>query len=304
MSVRRWPDTLPGPSAPGYGLTPIDPTVRTAMEVGPQRTRRRTLARMDRVKVQWRFSAQEYAVFRKWYEGMSVSLLGASDDLAIWSLTQNVTRSSGLAISPDLLAVDRVLETTATGVHRIEKAQSAFAVDNANLLFRATVKPFGRSLGRIWIHRRDTFEAYTEFDLAAGTLGGQADLLTRSIEDRGNGWWRITITANLAAGAITPMVRIALRDDSGAMTYAGDAAKGLDVCEVQARFVTGYDLFVPSDANGKGLGADGGAAWFYTLVPTEEGLIMAEAKFVGPFDEVIEAGFVRIVTAELEVRHA
>ena len=77
-----------------------------------------------------------------------------------------------------------------------------------------------------------------------------------------------------------------------------------DICEVQARFSTGYDLFKPSDANGKALGADGGSAWFYTLVPTEAGLIMAEAKFTGPFSEAIEPGMIRIVSAELEVRHA
>jgi hypothetical protein len=304
MSVRRWPDPLPGPSIPQYGLRPIDPTVRTAMEVGAQRTRRRTLARMDRVKVQWRMSPQQYAVFRKWYEGLTVSLLGASDDLAIWSLSQNVTRSAGVAISPELLAVDRILETTATGVHRVERARSEFAVNNADLLARATVKAAGRTLGRLWIHRRDGFEAYTEFDLTAGTLAGQNYLLSRSIEDRGNGWWRVTIAANLSSGVDTPSVRIALRDASGALSYTGDAAKGFDICEVQARFPTGYDLFVPSDANGKGLGADGGAAWFYTLVPTEEGLVMAEAKFVGPFDEAIEPGMNRIITAELEVRYA
>ena len=101
-----------------------------------------------------------------------------------------------------------------------------------------------------------------------------------------------------------PSVRIALRDDTGALSYTGDAAKGFDICEVQARFQTGFDLFVPSHATGKGLGADGGAAWFYTLVPTEEGLIMAEAKFVAPFAEAIEPGMIRIITAELEVRHA
>lgn len=304
MSVRRWPDTLPGPSTDGYGLRPIDPTLRTGMETGAQRTRRRTFARMDKVKLQWRFSPQQYAVFRCWYEGLPVSLIGASDDLSAWSLAQNVTLSASAAVAPDLVAVDRILETTATGVHRAELSQVAFAVDNANLLFRATVKPFGRTLGRIWINRRDTFEAYTEFDLAAGTLGGQANLLTRSIEDRGNGWRRITITANLATGGITPMVRIALCDDGGALNYTGDAAKGLDVCEVQARFVTGYDLFTPSDATGRGLGADGGAAWFKTLVPTEEGLVMAEARFTGSFDEGIEPGMIRIVTAEVEVRYA
>lgn len=101
-----------------------------------------------------------------------------------------------------------------------------------------------------------------------------------------------------------PTCRISLRDDSGATSYAGDISKGLDICEVQARFRTGHDLFTPSDASGKALGADGGSAWFYTLVPTEAGLTMAEAKFAGPFAEAIEPVMIRIITAELEVRHA
>lgn len=125
MSVRRWPDTLPGPSTPDYGLTPVDPSVRTSMEVGSPRVRRRTEARLDRVRMQWRFSPQEYAVFRAWYEGYAVSLLGASDDLSIWSLAQNVTRSTGAVLSPEGLTADRIFETTATGVHRVEKTQAS-----------------------------------------------------------------------------------------------------------------------------------------------------------------------------------
>jgi hypothetical protein len=114
----------------------------------------------------------------------------------------------------------------------------------------------------------------------------------------------VTWTATTGVGAAVPSMRILLRDDSGASTYLGDIAKGIDVCEVQARPVTGYDAFVPSDANGNALGADGGAAWFFTYLPTDAGLVWAEARFTGPYSEEIKPGMIRIISADLEVRYA
>lgn len=303
MSVRRWPDTLPGPSTADYGLSPIDPSVRTAMEVGAQRTRRRTLARMDRVKLQWRLSPQEYAVFRSWYEALAVSLTGASDDLVAWTLF-NATRSAGVAISPEDILVDRVLETTATGTHRASINVTGANIDSVTLISRATIKAAGRSKARLALIDRASVSNSVDINLTTGVLSGASGLIAQTVSNRGNGWWRVTITASTGIGAAVPIMRINAADDAGAVNYTGDIAKGLDICEVQGRLLSGYDLFTPSDVNGKALGADGGSAWFYTLVPTEGGLIMAEARFAGPFSEAIEPGLIRIVSAELEVRHA
>jgi hypothetical protein len=246
----------------------------------------------------------QYAAFRAWYEGLSYSLLGASDDLAVWGFT-NATRSARAAISPDLLAVDRMRETAVNDYHYMYRYDPQFAVDNANLQFCATVKPVGRTLGIMEIGDRNWSVSFTKFDLGAGTLGDQLGLLSRSIVDRGNGWYRLTVQANLgAAGIQMPYVRLRLFDNTGAEVYTGNTAKGFDVCETQVRFVTGNDLFVPTESDGTTLGAAGGSSWFMMPLAIDTGLKTVECRFTTPFKSTAGAGLNRIVTAEVEVRNA
>lgn len=66
--MATWPSTLPAPSLPGYGLDPVDPSIRTDMESGAARSRRRTAARNDKVNVLWKFTDAEMAIFRTWFD--------------------------------------------------------------------------------------------------------------------------------------------------------------------------------------------------------------------------------------------
>jgi hypothetical protein len=59
---------IPKPIARGYTLSPVDATVRTDMDVGAARVRRRTAARNDRVKVGWMFTDAQFALFRTWFD--------------------------------------------------------------------------------------------------------------------------------------------------------------------------------------------------------------------------------------------
>jgi hypothetical protein len=129
-------------------------------------------------------------------------------------------------------------------------------------------------------------------------------LVSSSIEDRGNGWWRVTITNSSGVGASVPILRIGALDAAGLQSYLGDITKGLDVCEMQARVPTGYDLFVPSDALGNAMGANGGSAWFWMQVAVGGGLTLAETRFTGPYKAVAMSGLRWSVTAEVEVRNA
>lgn len=300
MSIIRWPDTLPTPSGPGFGLTSVDPSVRTPMEVGAQRVRRRTFSRLDRVSMAWRFSDAEFDAFRAWYEGLAVSLAGASDTLAAWTLS-NATVSVGASLSSDLVAVDRLLETVTTGAHRASQNLPGAAFDNVSVLCRATIRAAGRTKARLTLLDRTATTLSVDVDLSAGTLSG---LISATISDRGNGWWRVTIIATSGTGASVPVMRINALDPSGAASYAGDVTKGLDICELQARLVTGYDLFVPADTDGTGLGPSGGSAWYWTSIANGGGLNWAEARFTGPYKAVAASGLNWSVTAEVEVRDA
>lgn len=60
--------SIPVPIRSNYKVAPVDPTVRTDMEFGAARMRRRSSARLDTVSVEWAFSASEMVEFRDWYD--------------------------------------------------------------------------------------------------------------------------------------------------------------------------------------------------------------------------------------------
>lgn len=88
--MAAWPGTLPRPVVDGYALQPEDPAVRTDMEVGAMRVRRRTAARNDRVQLTWLFTQAQMDAFRAWYDNSAENAGGASwftVDLAIGTST-------------------------------------------------------------------------------------------------------------------------------------------------------------------------------------------------------------------------
>jgi hypothetical protein len=66
--LSSWLITLPAPVVNGYALKPVDQTVRTDMEGGAARARRRTAARNDKVSASWVFTDAQMALFRPWFE--------------------------------------------------------------------------------------------------------------------------------------------------------------------------------------------------------------------------------------------
>jgi len=62
-----WPDTLPLPTLDGYGIQPGDAILRTEMEAGPARQRRRFTQVPSRVSVRWIMRRDQFALFEAWY---------------------------------------------------------------------------------------------------------------------------------------------------------------------------------------------------------------------------------------------
>lgn len=302
MTVNRWPDTLPQASADGFDLSPVDQSLRTNMEVGAQRVRRRTFADLDRMNVEFRMTETQFTAFRAFAKSADYSLSGASDDISAWALFGS-TRTVGGAAAPDGIAVDRMMETSATSVHRATYTLTGAAVDNAMLVCSASLKSVGGRNARLTIVDRASASDSVDIDLAAGTLSGATGLSSYSIVSRGNGWWRVTITCSTGSGGTVPAMRINATD-AGTLSYAGDTGKGLDIAETQARFQTGYDLWLPTGADGKVLGSGGGSSWFQMPIASGGGLTTGEARFTGPYKVATTPALRRIVTGEVEVRNA
>lgn len=62
-----WPETLPLPTVEGYGIQPDDAILRTEMEAGPARQRRRFTQVPSRVSVRWIMRRDQFALFEAWY---------------------------------------------------------------------------------------------------------------------------------------------------------------------------------------------------------------------------------------------
>lgn len=76
--MASWPTTLPGINLSGYSVAPVDQTVRTDMEGGAARARRRTTARNDKITPTWVMTDAQFAIFRAWFDNASTGAAGGS----------------------------------------------------------------------------------------------------------------------------------------------------------------------------------------------------------------------------------
>lgn len=65
--MSAWPSTLPLPKLSGYGLQAGDPTVRTDMESGPARVRRRFTAAPDKLTLSFVLNVAQMVIFRAFW---------------------------------------------------------------------------------------------------------------------------------------------------------------------------------------------------------------------------------------------
>lgn len=76
--MATWPNTLPKPQISGYAISPGDQAVRTDMDVGTQRVRRRTFARNDKISASWVFTDAQMSAFRTWFDDGTTGAAGGS----------------------------------------------------------------------------------------------------------------------------------------------------------------------------------------------------------------------------------
>lgn len=63
-----WPTTLPLPTIQGYGVQPSDAVLRTDMEAGLARQRRRFTSAPSIIAVRWIMNRSQFAIFEAWYK--------------------------------------------------------------------------------------------------------------------------------------------------------------------------------------------------------------------------------------------
>jgi len=78
MPTPAFDSSLPNPQANGYKINPIDQTIRTDMEVGASRSRRRTAVRQDKVALSWLLTDAQLTTFRTWFDDSTKAAGGAA----------------------------------------------------------------------------------------------------------------------------------------------------------------------------------------------------------------------------------
>jgi len=73
MASINWPATLPAPLTDGYGEAPPDTTLRTAMDCGPDKVRRRCTAGPRLFSLRYRLTAAQVATLDTFYNTTSGS---------------------------------------------------------------------------------------------------------------------------------------------------------------------------------------------------------------------------------------
>ncbi len=112
-----WPSTLPLPTVQGYNVEPGETIIRTEMDAGLARHRRRFTDVPTKIAVRWIMRRDQYAIFEGWYrwharEGASFFTINLLGGLGLLDQEARFTRqfSSRLLAGGTLWEVQSELE--------------------------------------------------------------------------------------------------------------------------------------------------------------------------------------------------
>ena len=150
-------------------------------------------------------------------------------DNAYWA-KNSITATSDVAVSPTgVLTADKIAETTTTAIHFI--ASPAVSLASAT---NVTASVYVKAAERTWCIVRFGYQNYGRYvNLATGAVGAiyAAAPDTFTVQDAGNGWYRVTLSKSLSSGNIGLSVDIATSD--GVNSYTGDGTSGIYIWGAQ-----------------------------------------------------------------------
>lgn len=168
---------------------------------------------------------------------------------AYWTLT-NLTITVDNIASPDgNTTADKVLETTTNGTHTVSNA-TPISINMTTDNYSASMFVKG-GLGRTQcilqvLSSTSSNNFYGTYNLstltATTTVNGSAVALSASIQDAGNGWYRIAVSGRTGVNT-THQISFYCVNDSGSGSYAGDVTKGFYIWGAQLEsgaFPTSY----------------------------------------------------------------
>lgn len=277
-----YPWSLPAPSVQGYGVAPIDKTVRTDMDVGAPRVRLRSRARLDMVTATWRFKNDEMAAFRAWFESASgYNLLSSPEDFsaANWSKS-SATVTANTAVAPDGATTADKCITTAVSSGGVFQNLTVTPLTNYVLSFYAEATGTETNAG---------YRVYNNTGAAniVGSTSYFSQINTTSFK-------RIVVPYTTPAGCVS--VRNYVSSDIGGVN------NGAHVWGALVHLGSSALPYLPTNA-GVVDGVNFGASFFTISLPLgNNGFETRSARFVGGYKATPVGRMAWDVSAQLEVR--
>jgi len=169
-------------------------------------------------------------------EEVCYNLIRYSEDFSnvAWSKTGS-TVTTDLTTAPDNnLTADKIIESATTDSHFVQAATINFT--GAVYTMSIYAKASERNILQLFFNGSVNVNAYANFDLTNGVVGGTGFGTTASITSVGNGWYRCIMTATVVSGALIPAAYYCLQTSTTATraaTYAGNGTSGLFIWGAQ-----------------------------------------------------------------------
>lgn len=159
------------------------------------------------------------------------------------------------------------LQETAAGVTAYQIYQTSVfeVVNGATYTWSFYAKAAERKVLAIYLENLFSTSKYSKFDVSAGTVTDAGDATTPTIEAVGAGWFRITISATATSSGSTARVSAYICDDSGTISHAGDAAKGLNIYGAQLRRTSTSSTYLATTTYPQYAGLSGRAVPYFPV---------------------------------------
>lgn len=173
-----------------------------------------------------------------------------AENLALYSQTftngvwgkSNCTAAVSTVLYNNGTAVTLIAETTTASVSHV--LYQALPSITGTYTVSGYFKAAGRTKAYIQLFSSGG-NAVAFFDLTAGTIYNS--LGTTSIENQGNGWFKVT--ASITFTAAVPTIYFVLLDNAGSSTYTGDGTSGMFVYGIQVNTGSYVKPFTPTTAS-------------------------------------------------------
>ena len=219
-------------------------------------------------------------------EESRTNLVGWSDTFnsVMWSKF-STSVSHDMATAPNGgTGADKLIEDTSSAQHRI--TQGVTVADNTVLTASIFVKAAERTRCRLSINAKDSTFPGAFFDLELGfVVSTVSSPLSVDITPIGDGWFRLSVAANVKSGASPVGLNFYLIPGGSTISYTGDGTSGLYIWGAQLEAGSFPTSYIKTEATAVTRGADNASvtgANFSSWYRNDEGTIVGRSVRAHP----------------------